>query len=76
MSAVYRLMPRPPARVDSRKTNFSLPSCGDRETEKGGCSQSVFLHQEPCGKSREPTAQGCLPWVDRRRSGDRGQPGS
>ena len=24
-SAVYRLMPRPPARVDSRKTNFSLP---------------------------------------------------
>ena len=26
MSAVYRLMPRPPARVDRRNTNFSLPS--------------------------------------------------
>ena len=26
MSAVYRLMPNPPARVDSRKINFSLPS--------------------------------------------------
>jgi len=26
MSAVYRLMPRPPARVESRKMNFSLPS--------------------------------------------------
>ena len=26
MSAVYRLMPSPPARVDSRKMNFSLPS--------------------------------------------------
>ena len=25
-SAVYRLMPRPPARVDSRKMNFSLPA--------------------------------------------------
>lgn len=28
MSAVYRLMPSPPARVDSRKMNLSLPSCG------------------------------------------------
>ena len=25
-SAVYRLMPSPPARVDSRKMNLSLPS--------------------------------------------------
>ena len=25
MSAVYRLMPSPPARVESRKMNFSVP---------------------------------------------------
>lgn len=41
MSAVYRLMPRPPARVDSRNTNFSLPSCtrnenGTAEGKRGG----------------------------------------
>ncbi len=34
VSAVARLMPRPPARVERRKTNWGAPGAGERRDDQ------------------------------------------